>query len=135
MEIKYVSKKDLGFGLLILICPLISWFILLLHPNIFILLISLLITVFFLWIWFGTYYQLVDEYFIYKSGPLKKKIPINKIFKIKKNVRSFSGMRPALSFEYIQIKYNTYDEVFIAPKDEDKFIADLINKNSKITIE
>jgi hypothetical protein len=132
---KYMPKKDVGFGLLFLVAPLISWFLLLLITNIFILLLSLIVTIFFLWVWFGTYYQLDDEYFMYQSGPLKKKIPINKIVKVNKNVRSFFGMRPALSFEYLQIKYNTYDEVFIAPKDEDKFITDLINKNLKITIE
>ncbi len=133
--IKYMPKKDIGFGLLFFVAPLISWFLFLLISNFSILLLSLIVTIFFLWIWFGTYYQLDDEYFMYHSGPLKNKIPINKIIKIKKNVRSFFGMRPALSFNYLQIKYNTYDEVFIAPEDEGKFIADLINKNPKITIE
>jgi hypothetical protein len=70
-----------------------------------------------------------------QSGPFKKKIPINKIVKINKNVRSFSGMRPALTFKYMQIRYNTYGDIFIAPKNEEKFISDLRNINPKITIE
>ena len=132
---KYMSKKDIGFGLMFLIVPLISWLLFLIITNIFILLLSLIVTIFFLWVWFGTFYRLEDEYFMYQSGPLKKKIPINKIVKIKKNVRSFAGMRPALAFEYLQIRYNTYDDVFIAPKDEETFIADLLNINPKITVE
>ncbi len=132
---KFLPQKDIGFGLLLLVGPLVIWFLFLLHSNIFLLLLALLITLLFLWIWFGTFYQLNDEYFMYQSGPIKKKIPINKIVKIKKNVRSFYGMRPALTFEYMQIRYNAYDDVFIAPKDEATFIADVIHINPNITID
>ena len=76
-----------------------------------------------------------EDNFMYKSGPLKKKISINKIVKINKNVRSFYGMRPALTFKYMQIRYNAYDDVFIAPEDEATFIADLIKTNPNIIIE
>jgi hypothetical protein len=130
-----MPKKDIGFGLLLLIAPLISWFILLLHFNIFLLLLAFIVTVFFLWISVGTFYQLDDEYFMYQSGPIKKRIPINEIVNIKKNVRSFYGMRPALTFEYMKIRYNACDDVFMAPKDEAAFIADLININPNITID
>ena len=43
-------------------------------------------------------------------------------------------MRPALAFECLQIRYNKYDDVFIAPKDEETFINDLINKNPEISL-
>ena len=132
---RYKAKKDIRFGLLLSICPLICWFMFLLHSNIFLLLFALLFTLFFLWIWSGTYYQMDEDNFMYKSGPLKKKIPIKKIVKIKKNARSFYGMRPALTFKYLQIRYNTYDDVFIAPEEETTFIADLINMNHNITID
>ena len=132
---KYEAKKDIGFGILLWLGPLICWILFLLHPNTFFLLFALMMTLFFLWIWAGTYYQIDEEHFMYKSGPLKKRIPINKIVNIKKNVRSFYGMRPALTFKYIQIRYNVYDDVFIAPKDEETFIADLMNINPNITID
>jgi hypothetical protein len=135
MQKKYSPKKDISFGLLFLVCPLMLWFIFILHPNIYFFLFALVITLFFLWIWFGTFYQLDNEYFMYRSGPLKKKIPINKIVKIKQKVRSFYGMRPALAFQYMQIRYDAYDDVFIAPKDEATFLADIIDLNPNISIE
>ena len=115
MRKKYAAKKDLGFALLFLLCPLVSWLLPSMHPNVYLFLFALIVTLFFLWIWFGTVYYLDGEYFIWHSGPLRKKIPLKKIIGITKNVRSFCGMRPALTFKYIQIRYNTYDDVFIAP--------------------
>ena len=134
MPTKYLPKKDAGFGLLILACALIPWVLFLLHFNMFFLFFALIITLFFVWIWFGTIYQLDEDHFIYRSGPLKKKIPLHKIVRVRKNVRSSYGMRPALSFKYLQISYNKYDDVYIAPKDEAAFISDLINKNPSILL-
>ncbi len=131
---KYAAKKDFGFALLFLLCPLISWLLPLIHPNIFIVLFALIVTLFFLWIWIGTYYVLDEEYFISYSGPFRKKIPIKKIVKIDRNVQAFSGRRPALAFRYLQVRYNTYDDVFIAPENEDALIADLIRIRPEINI-
>jgi hypothetical protein len=132
---RYKAKKDIGFGLLLSIGPLVCWFLFLLHSNALFLFFALIITLFFWWIWSGTYYQIDEDHFMYQSGPLKKKIPIKNIVKIKKNVRSFYGMRPALRFKYMQIRYNAYDDVFIAPEDEATFIADLMNINPNIIID
>ena len=131
---KYAAKKDFGFAVLFLLCPLVSWLPPLMHPNIFLFLFALLITLFFLWIWFGTYYVLDEDYFIWYSGPLRKKIPLKKIVGITENVRSFSGMRPALTFQYVQMRYNRYDDVFIAPENEEAFIADLVRIRPEIKI-
>jgi len=132
---KYMPEKSIGFGILLFACPLICWFIFLLHLHIVLLFIALIVTLLFLWIWFGTFYQVNDEYFMYQSGPFRKKIPINRIVRINRNVRSWVGMRPALLFEYLQIRYNKYDDVFIAPKNEEGFIADLITLNPEITVD
>ena len=132
---KYMPEKSMGFGILLFACLLVCWLIFLLHSHIVILFFALIITLFFIWIWFGTSYQVNDEYFMYQSGPFRKKIPINRIVRINRNVRSLYGMRPALTFEYLQIRYNKYDDVFIAPKDEESFIADLTSLNPKITVD
>ena len=132
---KYMSEKSMGFGILLFACPLVCWLIFLLHPHIIFLFFALPVTLLFLWIWFDTSYQVSDEYFKYQSGPFRKKIPINRIVRINRNVRAFYGMRPALTFEYLQIRYNRYDDVFIAPKDEESFIADLIRLNPEIVVD
>ncbi len=134
---KYKPKKDTFFGIVFFSCPLIIWIIFLFQFHISIFLIALIVTLFFLWIWFGTSYQVNDELFYYQSGPFRKKIPINKIIKINRKVRSWSGMRPALTFEYLKIRYNKYDDVydvFIAPEDEEKFIEDIIKINPDIIV-
>lgn len=134
MSKKYVSKKDVGFALLFIACPLLTWLILFLHPNSYFFFFALVTTLFFSWIWFGTYYLLDNEYFMCRCGPLKKKIPIDKIVEIRRNVMSFHGMRPALTFNYLQIRYNRYDDVYIAPEDEEAFIQELMGRNPYIAI-
>ena len=129
----YTAKKEFGFGLIFLLCPLVCWVMPLAHPNLLLFLFAVTISVIFLWIWFGTYYQLDDEYLICRSGPFRKKVPVRKIVRIARNVRAFSGRRPALSFRYLQIRYNTYDDVFIAPENEEAFIADLIRVRPEIS--
>ena len=134
MRKKYAARKEFGFGLVFLLCPLVAWAIPLLHPGIFLFLFALTITAFFLWVWFGTYYLLDGEYFIWRSGPFRKRIPIREIAGVTKNVRSLSGMRPALTFEYLKIRYNTYDDVFIAPENEDGFIGELTGLRPEIAV-
>ncbi len=134
MTKKYDPEKDTRFGIVLFSCPLLIWILLLLYYHISLFIIALTLTLFFLWIWFGTIYHIHDNMFCWRSGPFRKKIPINKIVSLNRKVRSWACVRPALTFEYLQIRYNKYDDVFIAPEDEEKFIDDIININPAISV-
>lgn len=130
----YEPRKDLLFGMVFFAAPLVTWIAYFLSSKIAALVLALLITVLFMWIWYGTIYQISDKTFFFRCGPFSRKIPINTITQIEGNVRSWTGMRPALTFTYLQIRYNNYDDVFIAPRNEEAFIRDLLRKNPAIHI-
>src|SRR5690554_4961824 len=58
--------------------------------------------IFILWIYFGTYYELRNEYLFCRSGPFYEKIPYNKIKSVKLSHNILSSM--ALSLKRIEIK-------------------------------
>ena len=95
---------------------------------------AFIVTALFAWIWIGTVYLLKNGNLIYHSGPIRGRIPVSKIREIKQNVYSWVGIRPALSFRYIQIRYNKYNDLFIAPEMEEEFIQELISINPEITV-
>lgn len=131
----YRSKREKLFGIVFLSVPISLFVVLIFTSDILIFLIISVISCLFLWIWFGTGYKLDEYYLFYHSGPIRGKIPVTNIISIKCNVQSWVGSRPALAFNYLQIRYNTYSDIFIAPKEEKQFIEDLKNINPEITIE
>jgi len=134
MANNYKSKRELKFGVLFSVVPLFLWLIILFNLNYILLCISIIITALFVWIWFGTAYILENGFLIYHSGPIRGRIPIDRINAINQNAHSWVGIRPALSFSYIQIRYNKYDDLFIAPKKEEQFIKELKSINPGIQI-
>lgn len=134
MANNYKSKKEWKFGVLFSVVPLFLWLLILFNPNFILLCISLIITALFVWIWLGTAYLLENGFLIYYSGPIRGRIPIDRINAINQNAHSWVGIRPALSFSYIKIRYNKYDDLFIAPKKEEQFIKELKSINPGIQI-
>jgi PH (Pleckstrin Homology) domain-containing protein len=65
---------------------------------------------------------------------LRGKIPIKSITEVNPHLRAGAGVRPALSFAHLRIRYNSYDDVFIAPKEEEAFIEDLRERNPEIVV-
>lgn len=51
-----------------------------------------------------------------------------------RKVRSWTGTRPALTFEYLRIRYNQYDDVFIGLENEENFIEEIIKINPEIKV-
>ncbi len=134
MSKSYKARRDLTFAAVLSITPLVCWGFMLAAPNLFKFCTALLITLLFAWIWLDTVYMLRDEFLVYRSGPLRGKIPISTINEIRTHVRSLSGIRPALSFEYLQIRYKGNRKLFIAPRNEQSFIEDLERHNPKIIV-
>ena len=133
MVTNYTPKKDVSFGLAMFLCPLAIWVVFLFVSHISLFLIASIVSLLFLSIWFGTAYQIRDGFF-YCRSPFRKKIPINRITKMDRKVRSWSGYRPALTFEYLRIEYNQYDELFVGLENEEGFIKEIMKINPEIEV-
>lgn len=90
--------------------------------------------IFIFWIYFNTSYRIENKELFYCSGFLKGKIEILSIKEIKNGKTMWSGIKPALSTKGIIIKYNMYDEIYLAPENNNKLISDLLKINQDIII-
>ena len=138
MKIYKANRKGFINYLLIgsLILPIIVFFLdkstFTEKPFILLPLLSPLILIF--WIYFDTFYKIENNKLIYRSGFLRGKIEILNIKEILKGKTMWSGIKPALARNGLIIKFNKYDEIYIAPENNDELISDLIKLNSKIKI-
>jgi len=87
-----------------------------------------------IWIYFSTKYAIIDEEFHYQSAFVKGKIPVAKIKKIQKNKTLWAGVKPAMAKNGLIIQYG-FDEVYVAPKDSEALIKELLAVNPDIVIE
>jgi len=101
-------------------------------PYILLPLLSPLILIF--WIYFDTLYIIENNYLIYRSGFLRGKIEIPNIKEVIKGKTMWSGIKPALARKGLIIKFNKYDEIYIAPENNNEMISDLLKINSEIKI-
>lgn len=88
-----------------------------------------------LWFWFGTRYTLDGSTLFYTAGPVHGSIDVHRITRIKTSQRLWSGLRPALGFHGVVVCYNRWDEIYLSPKDKERFIAQLRAVNEAIVVE
>lgn len=88
----------------------------------------------FLWIYFGTHYSVTDTELIYRSGPLRGTIQIQKIREIVRGKTLYSGLKPATAAKGLIIRYGKYDEIYISPDSNASFIAEVLQRNAQIRI-
>jgi uncharacterized membrane protein YdbT with pleckstrin-like domain len=94
-------------------------------------LIMLLTCAFVVHLFMTTYYKIDKGNLIVKSGFLiNQTIPVSSIRKVAETNNILSS--PALSFDRIEIKFNTYDFVIISPKEKEEFIQHLTSLNANI---
>jgi hypothetical protein len=99
--------------------------------------ITSLVSALVIWILLDTRYVIKSSFLLYRSGPFRGRIDINKIDKI----QYFSGfypqvsMKPALDIKGYIITYNKQDDVYVSPKKSVDFIAELLKINPKIRVE
>ena len=86
------------------------------------------------WIYFDTFYKIENKNLIYHSGFLRGKVEIPMIKEILKGKTMWSGIKPALARKGLIIKFNKYDEIYIAPESNAELISDLLKVNSEIKI-
>lgn len=139
---KFKSRKDILFQSIFFI--IISFFIGVLLLRIFkngisnytfiwadIILVGL--PVLLIWLDKETKYELTQTELIYKSGPIKGKINIEKINEIIKDKTLWVGLKPATARKGLIIKFG-YDEIYISPKTNDTFINEILKLNNRIKI-
>jgi uncharacterized membrane protein YdbT with pleckstrin-like domain len=83
-----------------------------------------------LWIYFGTYYELRDEYLYCRCGPFTEKIEYLKIRSVKLSENMLSSM--ALSGDRIEIKQHgrgyLLGTTFISPENREQFMSELTSR-------
>ena len=89
-----------------------------------------------IWILLDTKYNINEEILYYYSGPFRGKININSIRKIEHH----SGIivpvsyKPALDTKGLIIHYNSFDDIYISPNQEEIFIQQLLKINPNIKV-
>ncbi|MCP2042837.1 PH domain-containing protein [Pontibacter sp. HSC-36F09] len=86
------------------------------------------------WVYFGTFYWLQDGKLRYKSGPWRGAVEVGSITRIEEGKTSWVGMKPALARNGLVIRYNRFDEIYIAPEHNQEVIADLLLINQNIQV-
>lgn len=86
------------------------------------------------WIYFGTYYELKDDFLYCKSGPFYEKVAYEKIKSLKFSQNFLSSM--ALSRDRIEIKQHGKGYIrgttYISPEDREEFMKDLKSRCNKL---
>jgi hypothetical protein len=92
--------------------------------------IGLPVIAFLLWIYFGTYYELRDEYLYCRCGPFSEKITYPKIKSVKLSRNMLSSM--ALSLDRIEVKQHgkgyLLGTTYISPENREQFMSELISR-------
>ncbi len=90
-----------------------------------------------IWILVDTKYKIKENSLHYYSGPIRGKIDIMKIHKIE-NVTTWyvtSFIKPALGSKGLTIRYEKFNDIYISPKEKEKFIAELVKINPEIIVQ
>ncbi|WP_143959659.1 PH domain-containing protein [Litoribacter populi] len=132
---KYQAKCSPLFYLLVVGMFLIPMVILGLDVEMFtqrpVILLPILPPIFMmLWIYFDTWYGLEGKKLFYKSAFLKGNIPVEQIREIVVGKTSYVGTKAAMGTKGLIVKFNRFDEVYIAPKDNEELVEDLLKINS-----
>ena len=139
---KFSARKSILFSVLILGCAaflvgfsvfgmVFGWIE---KPDFWILIPFNLISALLLWIYFGTHYTLTDSALVYRSGPLRGKIPLNEIREIVKGKTLYAGIKPATAGKGLIIKFGKYDEIYISPDSNELFLSEIQERNPEIVI-
>jgi hypothetical protein len=123
------------FGLNILFIYLLSIVDLKQANEVVSLIVLFAFAILFFWILFNTSYLIENGSVHYKSGPVKGRIEIDSIRKIKMNANLYSGLKPALAFKGIIVYYGKYDEIYFSPKTNASFVDELLKINNSIVIQ
>ena len=129
---KFKSESNLWLGLLVWIPITFLTVYALMDQGLFIKIIMIATFIFLAWIWLGTYYLVSNTTLTIKSGPFTENIPIKDIKNIRSTKNTISS--PALSLNRLQIRYGYSKVVLISPKERQKFVDMILEKNNKVIV-
>ncbi|RZL49078.1 MAG: hypothetical protein EOP00_07725 [Pedobacter sp.] len=89
---------------------------------------------FLLWVYVNTQYRIDKAYLFYSSGPISGKIEISKIYEVVIGQKIIPILKPATGNNGLVIKYNRWDEIYLSPNTNGKFIEELLKLNDKIKV-
>lgn len=87
-----------------------------------------------LWIFFDTSYAIQEGKLYYRSAFIKGNLDIQTIRKVDMNSTMWSGIKPALATKGMIIYFNRFDEIYIAPENNEAMISDLLEINPEIQV-
>jgi uncharacterized membrane protein YwzB len=70
-------------------------------------------------------YQVTPSYISYRIAFFYGEIPYDKIRSIEIGTTMWAGFKPAFARNGLIIRYNTYDEVYISPRKQELFLAEI----------
>lgn len=134
----YRIKKGKGIKFLMVIFALLPFLIYLiekpkLDQYLWIFLLSIIPFLLISWVFFGTSYWLDNNKFHYRSGFLRGDFDIHHISQVEVNKTLWSGIKPAMASNGVIIKMR-YDEVYVAPEDNEEMIEDFLKINPDIKV-
>jgi len=128
----FQPKKDLVYGFIIWIAPVIVIPFLISSFSLVLLIVFILTILLSLWIWNSCEYRIVNNELYLKCWILNNKIKINDILSIKKVRNVYSSF--ALSVKRLELELKSHSKLYVAPINFDDFIAELKTINHNIII-
>lgn len=100
------------------------------------LVIVCLINAFLIWVLLDTRYTIKGNQLYYCSGPIRGRIDVLKIHQLEHVTTWYvtSLIKPALGYYGLTVRYNKFDDIYISPKEKEKFIAELLKINPNIKV-
>lgn len=140
----FPPKRDPLIGLLFLTVILFCAFVMglitddILHSGnnglFFIIFLLLSVIGVLIWIWLDTGYMVNGNELLYRSGPFRGRVPLDKITQITRGQTLLIGLRPALAKKGLIIHQGKWGQVYIAPLGQDEMIAEILRVNSEIVV-
>lgn len=80
-----------------------------------------------LWILIDTSYTFDELHFHYRSGPIRGKIPYDRMRRVEHDEHFFKSviLKPGLGRKGLMIYFDTFNEIYVSPKDRTEFITEL----------
>lgn len=99
-------------------------------PIIIVLLAGVILTSMF----FFTKYELSSKYLRYRCGIISGKIEVGRIREIRVGETMWVGMKPATATKGLIIKYDKYEELYISPDSNERFVEAILKIKPDIVI-
>ena len=140
---KFKSRKDILFTTIILGLCIFMLLITLIgvtsgemeNEKYFSLILALSVSVLLIWLFFGTNYELTKQNgLVYKSGPIRGKIAVERITEIIKGRTLWVGLKPATARNGLIVKYDKFNEIYISPASNELFVKKILELNEQIKI-